>query len=206
MLKIPSYTLNTLGMTMMTFAIGGLAFWMPAYLKQTAAPDVGPLGPRTMFGALTAVAGLISTLAGGMAGDWLRPRFSGSYFIVSGIALLLGFPMLLMVLWTDYPTKWVFIFVTVFLLFFNTGPTNTILANVTHPSMRASAFALNILIIHAFGDAISPNVIGLISGKKNLDLGFIVVSVAMLIGGLFWLSGAKYLKADTELAPSRVPA
>jgi MFS family permease len=205
LLKIPSYAFNTLGMTMMTFAIGGLAFWMPAYLKQTEAPSVGPLGPRTVFGALTAIAGLISTLAGGMMGDWLRPRFSGSYFLVSGAALILGFPMLLCVLYTGYPTKWVFIFLTVFLLFFNTGPTNTILANVTHPSMRASAFALNILIIHAFGDAISPNIIGLISGKKELDLGFIVVSITMLIGGVFWLCGAKYLQRDTEQAPTRLP-
>ncbi len=34
-LKTPSYLLNTLGMTAMTFAMGGIAFWMPRYvLKQ----------------------------------------------------------------------------------------------------------------------------------------------------------------------------
>jgi predicted MFS family arabinose efflux permease len=136
----------------------------------------------------------------------LRPRFSGSYFLVSGVALIIGFPMVLLVLWADYPWKWVFIFFTVFFLFFNTGPTNTILANVTHPAMRASAFALNILIIHALGDAISPPLIGLISGDDHLDHGFIVVSLAMLVGGVFWLLGAKYLQRDTELAPTRIPS
>lgn len=205
LLTIPSYTCNTLGMAMMTFAIGGLAYWMPEYLDQSQAPDIGPLGPRTVFGVITAVAGLISTLAGGMAGDWLRPRFSGSYFLVSGFALILGFPMVLGVLWTAYPWTWIFIFFAVFFLFFNTGPTNTILANVTHPSMRASAFALNILIIHALGDAISPPLIGLISGKDHLDRGFIVVSFAMLLGGVFWLAGTAFLKRDTELAPGRLP-
>ena len=30
LLKTPPYVLNTLGMTAMTFAIGGLAFWVPA--------------------------------------------------------------------------------------------------------------------------------------------------------------------------------
>ena len=205
LLTIPSYVLNTLGMTMMTFAIGGLAYWMPEYLEQSNAPDVGPLGPRTAFGGITAVAGLISTLAGGIIGDWLRPRFSGSYFLVSGAALILGFPMVLLVLWTGYPWTWVFIFFAVFFLFFNTGPTNTILANVTHPSMRASAFALNILVIHAFGDAISPPLIGWISGKDRLDRGFIVVSLAMLVGGVFWLLGARFLQRDTELAPTRLP-
>jgi MFS family permease len=208
LLKIPSYTLNTLGMTMMTFAIGGLAYWMPEYLEWRKAPDIGPVGPRTVFGGICALAGLISTLAGGLVGDWLRPRFSGSYFLVSGAALLLGFPMVLLMLWTSDPWShwaWFFTFFAVFFLFFNTGPTNTILANVTHPSMRASAFALNILIIHAFGDAISPPLLGWISGKEHMDRGFTVVSLAMLLGGIFWLLGAKYLKRDTELAPTRTP-
>jgi MFS transporter, Spinster family, sphingosine-1-phosphate transporter len=205
LLRNRSYLLNTLGMTMMTFAIGGLAYWMPEYLDQSKAPDVGPLGPRTVFGGITALAGLISTLAGGLAGDWLRPRFSGSYFLVSGFALILGFPMILLVLWAAYPLKWLFIFLTVFLLFFNTGPTNTILANVVHPSMRASGFALNILIIHALGDAISPPLIGFISGKDRLDLGFMVVSLSMLLGGVFWLLGVKHLQGDTGLAPTRLP-
>ena len=211
-LTIPSYTLNTLGMTMMTFAIGGLAFWMPAYLEERGVLDVGPIDSKTMFGAITAGAGLVSTLAGGLAGDWLRPRFSGSYFLVSGIAMLLGFPMLLAFLETPFPYAWIFVFLTVFCLFFNTGPTNTILANVTHPSVRASGFALNILIIHLFGDAISPPVVGWIAdqddlsilGKTGFAAGFLVVSFMMLVGGVLWLWGTRYLERDTALAPTRI--
>jgi hypothetical protein len=91
-------------------------------------------------------------------------------------------------------------------LFFNTGPTNTILANVTHVSIRAAGFALNILIIHAFGDAISPWLIGKINDKWNgdMDAGFIAISVTMLLSGLFWLAGARFLARDTELAPTRL--
>jgi MFS family permease len=203
-LRIPSYLLNTLGMTAMTFAIGGLAYWMPAFLEEHNAPGLGPLGPRTFFGAVTALAGLLATISGGLAGDWLRPRYPGSYFLVSGIAMLLGFPMVLGFLYTPFPWAWIFVFFAVFCLFFNTGPTNTILANVTHPSVRASAFALNILIIHAFGDAISPPVIGFIADRSTLKAGFIVVSLLMLVGGVFWLWGSRYLEKDTALAPTRM--
>src|SRR5262245_38987658 len=152
LLAIPSYVLNTLGMTAMTFAIGGLAYWMPAFLEENQVPDVGPFGPRTFFGGITALAGLLATLAGGWLGDRLRSRFSGSYFLVSGLALMAGFPMVVGFVYSPFPLAWVFVFLAVFCLFFNTGPTNTILANVTHPSMRASGFAFNILIIHLFGD------------------------------------------------------
>jgi MFS transporter, Spinster family, sphingosine-1-phosphate transporter len=210
-LRIPSYMYNTLGMTMMTFAIGGLAFWMPRYFEQHEVQGFAGVDAGTAFGGITALAGLIATLSGGLLGDALRPRFPGSYFLVSGVALILGFPMVLGFLVTPFPYAWGFVFAAVFCLFFNTGPSNTILANVTHPSVRASAFALNILIIHLFGDAVSPFLIGWIGdefsttpGQLNLAAGFAVVSALMLVGGLFWLWGARHLERDTRLAPTRL--
>lgn len=203
LLKIPSFTINTLGMTAMTFAIGALAWWMPDYLEDKQAEDLFGINPRTVFGIITALAGLLGTLAGGLAGDWLKPRMPGSYFVVSGVALMLGCPFLLLYLATPFPAAWIFGFLAVFCLFFNTGPSNTILANVTHPTVRASGFALNILIIHMFGDAISPIIIGYVAGKTNNDIGFTVVAFFMLIGGIIWLCGARYLERDTALAPTR---
>jgi MFS family permease len=206
-LRIPSYVLNTLGMTAMTFAMGGLAWWMPRYLVvERQVPPLGPVDPRSLFGGILALAGLVATVLGGVAGDLLRRRVPGSYFLVSGAAMLFGFPMVLLVLWTPFPLAWVFVFLTVFCLFFNTGPTNTILANVTHPSIRASGFALNILVIHLFGDATSPAIIGALSDLTHgLATGFIVVSLLMLVGGVLWIWGGRYLEEDTRLAPSRVP-
>jgi len=119
------------------------------------------------FGLLTAVLGLIATLLGGIAGDALRRRFSGSYFLVSGAAMCIAFPMLLLMVELPFPIAWVAMGGFVFCLFFNTGPTNTILANVVHPQLRARGFALNILIIHLLGDAISPFVMGRIIGNQN---------------------------------------
>src|SRR4029078_11168162 len=116
---------------------------------------------------------------------------------VSGIAMILGFPFLLLFLVVAFPYAWIFGFLAVFCLFSNTGPSNTILANVTPPSLRAAGFALNIFIIHAFGDAISPPIIGYIAGLTDMRFGFIVVSTFMVVGGLIWLYGARFLERDT---------
>lgn len=208
LLRIPSYLLNTLGMTFMCFAMGGLAFWAPGYLEFREVDDVVPklLPPAAFFGLLTAVVGLAATLIGGIAGDWLRPRFSGSYFLVSGIAMCVGFPMLLLMIYLPFPVAWVALGAFVFCLFFNTGPTNTITANVTHPMLRSRAFALNILIIHLFGDAVSPSIMGKIIGSENrYALAFQVVAGTVLLGGVLWLWGTHYLQRDTELAPTRLP-
>jgi MFS family permease len=210
LLRTPSFVLNTAGMTAMTFAMGGIAFWMPKYIVWHSQGTIALEKANLIFGPIIVVSGLLGTLAGGAVGDWLRPRFGGSYFLVSGTAMVIAFPLFLLLPITPFPLAWVLIFATSFCLLFNTGPTNTILANVTHVSMRAAGFALNIFVIHALGDAISPWLIGLINDRwkvgttENMDPGFIAVSFMILLGGICWLCGARYLARDTELAPTRI--
>jgi MFS family permease len=200
--RTPSYVLCTLGMTAMTFAMGGIAFWMPYYLESRPG---APAHSTIIFGAITASSGLIGTLLGGMAGDSLRVRFPSSYFLVSGIAMLVGFPIFLTALHSSFPWAiWVLIFLSCFCLFFNTGPTNTILANVTHPSIRAVGFALNIFIIHAFGDVISPVVVGFLNDwYGDMNKSFIVVGLTFLAAGVLWLIGTRFLQRDTERAANQ---
>ena len=203
LLRTPSFVLCTLGMTAMTFAMGGIAFWMPYYLKHKPS---APEHVTEIFGAIVVVAGLSGTLLGGLAGDRLRARIPGSYFLVSGIAMLVGFPFMLLTLHAAFPGTWVWVwlFVACFCLFFNTGPTNTILANVSPPSIRAAGFALNILVIHALGDVLSPVVIGILGDRYDMTFAFSVVGGTFILAAIFWFAGMRFLARDTERAPLRL--
>jgi MFS family permease len=204
LLRTPSYVLDTLGMAAMTFAIGGISFWIPkVFLDQRHAGTLGSV--NTIFGGIVVVAGLLATLAGGWAGDKLRARFSGSYFLVSAIGILLACPFVIAMVYAPFPWAWVMCFLAVFCLFFNTGPSNTILANVSHPSVRATAFALNILVIHLLGDAASPPILGKI-GHYSWNAAFLVVAAMMALAGVLWLWGVRHLQRDTELAATRLDA
>jgi MFS family permease len=189
-----SFVFNCLAQTAMTFALGGLAFWMAAYLRYR---NQSPALATPIFGGITVVAGLLSTLLGGFVADRLQKRFSGSYFLVSGIGMLLAFPLFIAMLYVPFPLAWIFLFGAVFFVFLNTGPSNAALANVVSSNVRATAFALNILIIHALGDALSPPLLGAVAGHADMNMAFLVVSGAMLVSGLIWLFGMKYLAADT---------
>ncbi len=201
LIQTPSFVLDTLGMTAMLFAMGALAWWMPDYLE--ADPDSG-VAAVTVFGIITALAGLGGTVAGGLIGDRFRTRLPGSYFLVSGAGLLLSAACVLLFLVMPFPWAWCMIFAAVFFMFLNTGPSNTILANVVHPAMRPAGFAVNILVIHVLGDVISPPIIGRVSGYWNMSVGFTVVSAFLAVGGLIWLWGGRYLDHDTEIAPQRL--
>jgi MFS family permease len=204
--RTPSYVLNLVGLTMMTFAIGGMMAWVADYLIYRKAPPLFGMPAREVFGPIVALTGLFGTLLGGWAGDRLRGVVPGAYFFVSGLAMVIAFPMLLLMIYLDFPYAWLPMTLFVFLLFFNTGPANAIVANVSHPLLRAPAFALVILISHALGDIISPPLMGAVSDASNPNWAFGMVSLSVLIGGIAWLCGMKYLDRDTELAPTRIGA
>ena len=189
-----SYLINCIAQTLMTFVVGGLGFWVPAYLHyRDQSSDVG----MTIFGLITVVAGLISTLLGGVIADKLRSRVAGSYFWVSGIGMLIACPFFIVSLYVPFPAAWVPMFLAIFFLFLNTGPSNTALANVSLPAVRATAFAANIFIIHAFGDVQAFWLLGYIGGHTNMHVAFLFVSGIIFLSGLVWLIGVKYLPADT---------
>jgi MFS family permease len=173
------------------------------------APAEGSLTNSTIgtyLGAIVVVSGLLATLLGGMLGDWLRNRgMRGAYFHVIGWSMLVGFPFFLAMLFVPFPFGWGFLFVAVFFLFFNTGPANTILANVTRPEIRATAFAINILIIHALGDAISPLIIGFVADLSSLHTAFVGVSFLIPVSAFLWVLGAKYLDEDTRKVEAASP-
>lgn len=200
LLRTRSYLFNCLAQTAFTFAIGGLGFWVAAYLRYRGRPDA----EKSYFGLILVVAGLSSTLIGGWLADKLRTRFPGSYFLVSGVGMLIAFPFFVAALYVPFPAAWLLMFIAIFFAFLNTGPSNTALANVTLPTVRGTAFALNILVIHALGDVPAFPVIGYIGGHTNMNVAFLVVSGMMLISGLFWIAGMKFLAADTAAVEAAV--
>ena len=199
--RTPSYVLNCAAQTAMTFAIGGIGFWVAAYLKFRGQPP----SATKFFGVIIVVAGLVSTLLGGWLGDRLRRRYAGSYFLISGLGMIVAFPLFVMMLFIPFPAAWFFMFAAVFFIFLNTGPSNTALANVAPPKVRATAFALNILVIHALGDAAAFPTIGFIAGHTNMNVAFLFVSVIMLVAAVAWLMGVKYLPADTAAVEAATP-
>jgi predicted MFS family arabinose efflux permease len=55
--QIKSYVWNTLAMTALTFAQGGLAFWIPRYLQHRGLPP----NSRIVFGGMLVAAGITAT-------------------------------------------------------------------------------------------------------------------------------------------------
>ncbi len=203
LLRVRSFLINTLGMTAYTYAVGGISYWMPTYLHQER---LIPLEQATFrFGLVTVVAGIAGTLLGGALGDRLAKRLPGAYFMVSRVGMLLAFPAFYVGLTHPSPAVyWAAIAVAEFFLFLNTGPSNTVLVNVTMPRIRTAAVAFNVLIIHALGDVLSPVIMGRIADKSSLSDAFLSTTGVVLLSGFIWLAGTPFLGRDTAGVTERM--
>jgi MFS family permease len=190
-----SFVCNTLAMAAMTFAIGGLAQWIPSFLNRVHSLDVAR--GNTLFGATTVLAGILGTLAGGWLGDRWQKKSGKGYLLVSGWGFLIGTPFAVWaILAPDLTACIAAIFIAEFFLFLNTGPLNTVIINVTEPAVRAMAFAVNIFFIHALGDAVSPSILGWLSDQWGLRNALLITPGAMLLAGLLCFVCGRFVVKD----------
>ena len=190
-----SFVLNTLAMAAMTFALGGLAQWLPSFLHRIHSLDVEK--GNTLFGAITVLAGIAGTLTGGWLGDRLQKKSGRGYLLVSGWGFLIGTPLAVWAIVAPTLTGCLTaIFLAEFFLFLNTGPLNTVIVNVTSPAIRAMAFAVNIFFIHALGDAISPTILGWLSDLWGLRSALLITPGAMALAGFFCFICGRYIEDD----------
>ena len=189
-----SFVVNTAGYTAATFAMGGLAAWWPTFLYRERGVPLDCAG--FLFGAVLVVAGFLGTLAGGLLGDRIHAKNRGGYFLAAGWGLLLATPAgAVAVLGASPAIYWPATFLALFFLFFNTGPLNAAIVNVVPPDMRASAIAVNVLVIHMLGDALSPWLIGKVSDASSLGMGVLLDCVAIAVAGAILFAGAGVLRA-----------
>ena len=192
-----SYLFNTLAQTIYTFAIGGLAGWMPTYFVRERHL---PLKTADLtFGVVLLLAGFAGTLLGGRLGDRVARRRRDGYFVLSGIALIASLPFTLLAILSPTPAIfWPAMFVTLLLLFLNTGPLNAAMANVLPADLRGRGFALYTMSIHLFGDAASPWLIGLASDRVGLKWPVLFTGMLLGVSGLVLLVGRRSLVRDLE--------
>lgn len=194
-----SLVLCTLAMAAMTFGMGAMAVWMPTYFHRAWALDVGRAG--LVFGAVTVVAGLVGSLAGGWLADRRLAKDPAAYFRLSGVGLLCAVPFgALAVTAPAFPVAAAGLFLAETCAFLNMGPLNAVIVSVTPPRVRSMAFAANIFIIHALGDAASPAIVGLISDASSLRSGLLAAVLALGVAGALCLAGTRRFAADAAAA------
>jgi len=192
------WLLSTVGYSALTFVLGAFATWATLMLARDK--RMSETAAAIVLGVVTLLAGATGTFGGGWIADRVVARRRDGYFLVCAVGSLLGVIPAAIALISHQPVFFLpAIFFTVVLLFINNAPFHAILVNSVPPSIRASAVALNIVVIHAGGDLISRFGVGTLSDS-------IGAGHAGLVGGFARLLGLDPMREHLTAALLVVPA
>ena len=185
--KFPAYLLVVAGYVAQTFAMGGFSLWAPTFLYRVHHMALDRAG--FFFSASLAATGLVATLAGGFwATRWQRRTGTGYAWLLALSASLAAPTAFAAFILPDLGQAKVALVATMFLLFFSTGPVNTLILETVPVAMRATAMAASIFAIHMFGDLWSPKFVGYLSDRWG-DLRQAVLCAlpgALIVSAVFW--------------------
>jgi MFS family permease len=197
--RLPTLKRVTLGYGMITFTLGGLAFWMPRYLEVAKGLEMAQAN-YLLFGTVT-VAGGLGILTGGFLGDRLLKYTLKAPLLVSGLGVALSIPLAALAIFVRNPAFYVPGLVgAIFLLFLNPGVLTAVVVSVAGPRRRAQAVALNIVVIHLVGDVPSPFLIGWLADIWGLKWGVSLTLLTLLAGAFLILKAMPYLTRDLAAA------
>lgn len=221
LLKNRSFVWSSWGVTAMAFVTGALAFWTPTFLSRARVVQglmpvcsKEPCNPidSYIFGVITVLTGFAGVLIGSAISRKLKDRVANADPIICAVGMLSSSPCLFIAILlasTSIPATYVFIALGELFLSLNWAIIADILLYVVVPNRRATAEALQIMVCHLFGDAGSPYLIGLISDAlsqikpdsynwkfNSLEYSTILCPFVGILGGIFFLLTALYIKAD----------
>ncbi|XP_026854377.2 protein spinster homolog 3 [Electrophorus electricus] len=225
LLRNRSFVWSSLGVTAMAFVTGALAFWTPTFLsrarvKQGIMPPCvkEPCDPSDslIFGVITVVTGIMGVFVGTAISRKLRDRLPSADPIICAVGMLSSSPCLFLAIvlaGTSIPVTYTFIGIGEVLLSLNWAIIADILLYVVIPTRRATAEALQIMVCHLLGDAGSPYLLGIISDVvsklqatslewrfHSLEYSILICPFIGVLGGLFFLFTALYIKEDRRAA------
>jgi MFS family permease len=178
------------------FVQGSVIAWAPSYLNRYYSLDPAQAGVRA--GVLVLIAGVGMTV-GGILVDRLsanrrsnRLRIPALYALTSAATLLAAFLM------SPGTLQFSMIALGLFLGAGFAGPSGAVVADVTHPAIRATVFATLTLANNLIGLAPGPFVTGVLADLASLDVAMRIIPMAGILAAFFFLRGAGSYDKDRQ--------
>ncbi|XP_023511602.1 probable sphingolipid transporter spinster homolog 2 [Cucurbita pepo subsp. pepo] len=157
------FVVNVLGFVVYTFVIGAYSYWGPKAgysIYQMKNADM-------IFGGITVVCGIIGTISGGYALDYLGTTISNAFKLLSSTTFIGAAFCFGAFCFKNMYAFLVFFSVGELLLFATQGPVNFVCLHCVTPSLRPLSMAMSTVAIHIFGDVPSSPLVGVLEDHLN---------------------------------------
>jgi len=195
-LKKPSVIFTYFGMTAIVFVTTALIVWLPKFFETTTGMD--PKKAGTLAGAVMMLALIGAPMGGYIIDKWRKtePRarmlFPAITTFISAVLLFLAF--FLFSGTAQIITLFIF---GIFIMLFISGAA-AVTQDVIHPGLRATSYAIAVMVQNLLGSFTAPIVLGRISDLTNIKTAMSILPFSLLLGALLFLWGSRYYVTDME--------
>jgi MFS family permease len=192
---IPTLHLVCLGLTGLTFGLGGVFYWLPSLLQRSFA--LGEARAGTIAGAIGLVGVVGGTLFGGRLGNRWHVRRTSGRLLAGGSGLLLGTGGLLVTFQAArLPVFAVLLTASFFAMSIAIPNLMASIADVVVATSRGIGFAVLSFLV-TLGSAFGPFLVGAVSDTTgSLHVGMYALTVPMFVGGGLILAARRHFERD----------
>jgi MFS family permease len=192
----PSVLLTYLGMAAVVFVTTSMLTWLPTYfekMRNISQEAAGKMASSVM------VLALVGAPLGGFLTDIWRKSKDNARLLFPAVSTLISAIVLFsaLVLFKGTIQYAVFLIFGVLVLAFISGAA-AVTQDVIHPGLRATSYAIAVVVQNLLGASMAPIVMGKIYDLTNIQTALSVLPFVLFLGALlFWL-GSKYYVKDLE--------
>ena len=192
----PSVLLTYLGLTAIVFVTTAMIVWLPKFFETVN--GMNPKTAGTLAGAVMMLA-LIGAPAGGFIVDKWRKKEPRARLLFPAITTFISAALLFIAFYLTRGTvQLIVLFVFgIFIMLFISGAV-AVTQDVIHPGLRATSYAIAVLVQNLIGSFTAPIVLGRISDLTNIKTAMSIHPFSLLLGALLFLIGSKYYLSDMD--------
>jgi MFS family permease len=193
----PSILFTYFGIATVVFVTTSLLTWLPTYFQNVRGLAQDKAG--TMASAVMMLA-LVGAPLGGYLTDLWRKKRLNSRLLFPALTTLLSALVLftaLFVFKTGIIQFILLLILGVLILAFISGAA-AVTQDVIHPGLRATSYAIAVVVQNLLGASTAPIVIGKIYDKTNIQTALSVLPLILAIGSLLFYLGSRYYAKDMD--------
>jgi MFS family permease len=189
----PSVLFTYLGMAAVVFVTTSMLTWLPTYFEKMR--NIPQATAGKMASSVMVLALIGAPLGGFLTDIWTKSKvnarllFPATSTLISAIVLFIA-----LVLFKGTIQYFLFLIFGVLVLAFISGAAS-VTQDVIHPGLRATSYAIAVVVQNLLGASTAPVVMGKIYDLTNIQTALSILPFVLVIGAiLFWIGSRHYVK------------
>ena len=189
----PSVLFTYLGMASVVFVTTSMLTWLPTYFEKMR--NIPQATAGKMASSVMVLALIGAPLGGFLTDIWTKSKvnarllFPATSTLISAIVLFIA-----LVLFKGTVQYVLFLIFGVLVLAFISGAAS-VTQDVIHPGLRATSYAIAVVVQNLLGASTAPVVMGKIYDLTNIQTALSILPFVLFIGAiLFWIGSRYYVK------------